>query len=174
MNRVEKLVDLYDHMAWAEAILWRAVLASEPAREDERVRTLLHHLHVVQQAFYRLWTGSAADRGYPTFDDMSEMMAWGREGLATATGYLRSLDEERLAAAVAVPWAAMIAERIGREPETATVEDTATQVALHTAYHRAQINTRLRELGGAPPLVDYIAWVWLGRPAPDWPDAGSQ
>ena len=25
--------------------------------------------------------------------------------------------------------------------------------------------TKLRELGGAPPLVDYEIWVWSGSPA---------
>ena len=25
-------------------------------------------------------------------------------------------------------------------------------------------------LGAEPPVVDYIAWVWLERPAPTWPE----
>jgi uncharacterized damage-inducible protein DinB len=40
---------------------------------------------------------------------------------------------------------------------------------MHTVYHRGQVNARVRALGGEPPLVDYIAWLWLGRPAPEWP-----
>jgi hypothetical protein len=28
-----------------------------------------------------------------------------------------------------------------------------------------QVNTRIRELGGTPPLVDFIAWIWAGKPA---------
>ena len=28
---------------------------------------------------------------------------------------------------------------------------------------------RLREVGGTPPLVDYIAWVWFSRPDAPWP-----
>ena len=42
------------------------------------------------------------------------------------------------------------------------------QVAMHTAYHRGQINTRVRELGGEPKLVDFIAWIWYGKPKADW------
>jgi uncharacterized damage-inducible protein DinB len=34
---------------------------------------------------------------------------------------------------------------------------------------RAQVNTRLRELGATPPLVDFIAWAWFGKPAAEWP-----
>ena len=47
----------------------------------------------------------------------------------------------------------------------------ATQVASHSTYHRGQVNARLREVGGTPPLVDYIAWIWFGRPAPNWSSA---
>jgi hypothetical protein len=34
-------------------------------------------------------------------------------------------------------------------------------------YHRGQVATRLRERGGEPPLTDFIAWIWMHRPAPD-------
>jgi hypothetical protein len=26
------------------------------------------------------------------------------------------------------------------------------------------VNARLREMGGELPLVDFIAWVWFGKP----------
>ena len=42
------------------------------------------------------------------------------------------------------------------------------QIPLHSLYHRGQVNARLREVGGEPPTVDYIAWMWLGRPAAEW------
>jgi uncharacterized damage-inducible protein DinB len=42
------------------------------------------------------------------------------------------------------------------------------QVVLHSTHHRGQIVARVRELGGNPPLVDYIGWIWLGKPAAAW------
>ncbi len=42
------------------------------------------------------------------------------------------------------------------------------QVANHSTYHRGQVNRSLRQLGGEPPLVDYIAWVWFGKPKAEW------
>jgi len=51
---------------------------------------------------------------------------------------------------------------------------TAFQVTGHSTCHRGQVNTRLRELGAYPPLVDYIAWLWLGRPAADWGGVSGQ
>jgi uncharacterized damage-inducible protein DinB len=50
-----------------------------------------------------------------------------------------------------------------------TIGQTATQLALHSSHHRGQINTRLRDAGAEPPLVDFIAWVWWGQPAAAWP-----
>ena len=43
----------------------------------------------------------------------------------------------------------------------------------HTGHHRAQANSRLRALGAEPPIIDYIAWLWLERPAPAWPEVVS-
>ena len=48
---------------------------------------------------------------------------------------------------------------------------TVLQVISHSTHHRAQANTRLRMVGAEPPMVDYIAWLWRGRPKPEWPAA---
>ena len=64
---------------------------------------------------------------------------------------------------VALPWAQQVAERLGFEPALVTLADTAAQVVAHTAHHRGQVMTRLRGLGGNPPLIDFIAWVWRGE-----------
>jgi uncharacterized damage-inducible protein DinB len=64
-----------------------------------------------------------------------------------------------------LPWSSMVEKRLGRPPGITTIGETALQVALHSTYHRGQVNARLRELGGEPPLVDYIAWLWQGKPS---------
>jgi len=63
-----------------------------------------------------------------------------------------------------VPWAATLEAEKGRPMTAPTVGETVFQVVNHTTHHRAQVSVRLRGLGGEPPLVDYIAWVWFGRP----------
>ncbi len=50
----------------------------------------------------------------------------------------------------------------------ATLAETVLQITSHTTYHRGQVNMRLRELGAEPPLTDFIAWIWLGRPEAEW------
>ena len=51
---------------------------------------------------------------------------------------------------------------------------TALQVVTHTTHHRGQVMTRLRELGGAPPVVDYVIWVWSGSPIAEWDRPAGQ
>ena len=51
------LNDLFRHMEWADASVWRAVLASDAARADTKLRELFYHVHMVQRAFLRVWQG---------------------------------------------------------------------------------------------------------------------
>jgi uncharacterized damage-inducible protein DinB len=57
-----------------------------------------------------------------------------------------------------------------REPAPITLGETLLQVVNHSTYHRGQINSRLRELGGTPPMTDFIAWVGLGKSGAEWPE----
>ncbi|HWS53910.1 MAG TPA: DinB family protein [Pyrinomonadaceae bacterium] len=169
MTDTDTLADLYRHMEWADAAVWGAVLRSDGARADAKLRELLRHLHLVQRAFLRAWRGEEAGAPYPEFDDAAPLMEWGRAYYAEARAHLASLGGESLSGPLPVPWASMVERRLGRPPEVTSLGETLLQVALHTTYHRGQVNTRLRELGGEPPLTDYIAWLWQGRPAPAWP-----
>ena len=50
------ILDLFDHMEWADALMWDAALKSDVARGDDRLRWLMLHLHGVQRAFLDAWT----------------------------------------------------------------------------------------------------------------------
>lgn len=171
MMSVNALTELYRHMEWADASVWGAVLASEGARNDPKLREYFYHLHVVQRAFLRTWRGEARESPFPTFGDAPSLMLWGRTYYGEALAHLDLMSEERLSEPMPVGWASMVEQALGRAPEPTTVGDTVLQVALHSMYHRGQINARLREVGGEPPLVDYVAWVWTGRPSPGWPSS---
>ena len=67
-----------------------------------------------------------------------------------------------------LPWADIVERELGRQPESISVSETMLQIPMHSQYHRGQINARLRAVGGEPPRVDYIVWIWLGRPQADW------
>jgi uncharacterized damage-inducible protein DinB len=168
MMNLSTLDDLFRHMEWADADVWRAVLASENARTDKKLKDYFYHLHMVQRAFLRTWRNEPRETPYPTFADAQSLMLWGRSYYGEAFTHLGTLSDEQISKPMPVPWAAMVGQRLGRAPESTTIGETVLQVALHSLYHRGQINARLREVGGEPPLVDYIAWVWLGRPGADW------
>lgn len=152
-------------MEWADGEVWRAVLNTANANGDPALRRLLLHLHVVQRAFFDVWNGNVV-----TFPDESEFVElaqlrdWSRPYYADAGRFLNRASAAALADPVVMPWAGELATQLGRAPASPTLAETMFQVTSHSTYHRGQINARLRAIGGEPPLVDYIAWIWFGRP----------
>jgi uncharacterized damage-inducible protein DinB len=167
----EQLRDLYRHMEWADATVWTAVLARPDTASDKKILAVLHHLHMTQHAFLRVWRGEPRNAPYPEFTEAPPMMEWGREWFPEAFSYLGTVTGESLSGPITVPWASLAGRKIGRPPADTTLGDTMLQVAMHSQYHRGQVNARLREVGGEPPIADYIAWIWLGKPAAKWPPA---
>lgn len=155
-------------MEWADALVWRAVMAFEVSQSDQKLRELFYHLHLVQRAFLRAWRGEPRDIPYPTFEDAKSLMKWGQSYYADASSQIAATTDEQIARILQLPWAEIVERELGRKPEQITIAETMLQVPLHSQYHRGQINARLRAVGGEPPRVDYVIWVWLGRPPADW------
>lgn len=161
---------LVEHMEWADAALWQAVLATPQAASDARLRQLLHHMALVQWSYLGFW--QEAPRSVPaleSFPDLAALREWAR---ATHTEIARFIgtapDPGRL---VPIPWEAELAARFG-VARPASLGDTLLQVSSHSTYHRGQVNARIRELGGEPAEVDYIIWIWAGRPEAAWTAPG--
>lgn len=168
MKTLDLLNDLIRHMDWADATVWRAVLSSPNAAADERIKNWLHHIHMVQHAFMNVWTSQPYSGEAGKDFDPAALANWGREFHQLAAAHLASLNEDDLDGQMNMPWAKFLTKSLGRDPSGTTKGETILQVAAHSNYHRGQVNARLRELGSEPPLVDYIAWIWFGRPAADW------
>jgi uncharacterized damage-inducible protein DinB len=165
----ELLRELFAHMEWADALVWKAVRTLGDSEPDGLLRERLLHIHIVQRAFLNVWTGQPMN--FPEAEEfaaLADLEAWARRYYGEAHQHLGSLEAAKLSTPVELPWAAGLTKRFGREPDAVTLAETAFQVTSHSTYHRGQVNTRLRELGVEPPLVDYIAWLWLGRPAAEW------
>jgi uncharacterized damage-inducible protein DinB len=163
------MTDLFRHMEWADATVWAAVPDNLPP--DKRLAELLVHIHVVQRAFLMVWTGGdvrEAFRNPEDFQSLGDLRHWAQTYYAAAHAFARDLDDQRLTAPLAMPWAAQLAEQLGRPVGATCLGETCLQVVSHSTYHRGQVNARLREIGAEPPLVDYIAWLWFDRPAPEW------
>jgi uncharacterized damage-inducible protein DinB len=164
----DHLLQLMRHMAWADSLMWRAVRASPAANEDERMRNLLYHMHSVHWAYLQLLRSEPLEIPEPTaFADLGAIERWARDYYAALLQFTPNVDQAALSREIRFPWAQQLVERYG-EVQPADLGQALLQVALHTTYHRGQIATRIRELGGTPPLTDFIAWIWSGQPDPDW------
>lgn len=132
------------------------------ARQDEELRTLLHHILVANRFWLFLTVGIEFDREMearvpPSLD---ALIARYRETEAIEMEWLARCDEAELARELTT----------ARLPGKAfTVAQALMQIALHSHGHRAQAALRLRSLGGTPPRSDFILWT-IDRPAPEWPE----
>jgi uncharacterized damage-inducible protein DinB len=150
--------DLLAHMQWADASVWAVV--RRMSSEDAELRDRLHHLHATQWAFLQLWRSET-----PSFKPAAELQTWAQSYYRELAEFLPSVDAAALDRPVIMPWADRYAKK---SAAPTTLWETMLQITSHSTHHRGQVVTRIRALGAEPPLVDYIAWLWLGRPAPNW------
>jgi uncharacterized damage-inducible protein DinB len=166
------IAELYTHMEWADAHVWRLALATPAAQTDTVLLERLFHIHQTQKAFLQVWQARPLERTQGLrFSSLVELWSWAAPFYREIPGVLSTISPEQLGEPAPLPWVRYFRDRLGREPASPTLGETLFQLTSHTTYHRGQVNLRLRELGAEPPLVDYIAWIWLSRPAPDLPPA---
>ena len=169
MTNSENKSLLLQHMQWADAEVWKKVLSFPSAENDERIKKLLYHLHQVQYAFYFLWNELPLEIPKPEeFSELKSIAKWGFNYQKILDDFLLSAKVIEKDKVVQIPWSVFLERKIGKKVVPATLEETMMQVASHSTYHRGQINTRFRELGGEPASVDLIVWIWLGKPKADW------
>jgi uncharacterized damage-inducible protein DinB len=157
------------HMEWADAATWRALLSVPSSVHDVPMQERVHHFHSTQWAYLQILRGLPVEiPKLGSFPDLRSVGRWARRFYLELPAYRDALDDPMLARQVEFPWAAQVAEHLGGSAGPATVAESLLQLVLHTAHHRGQVLTRLREAGGEPPLTDFIAWIWMRRPAPDW------
>jgi uncharacterized damage-inducible protein DinB len=152
--------DLYNYQEWADAESWKAIEATPAATQDEQITKTLNHLHQVQMGFLMICRGDPIDMNTARKPlPLDELKQLARRYHSEVKEYLGTLSEDRLKEPVSVPWFAEL---------KANALEATTQALLHTQGHRAQNATRLRELGGASPITDYIVWCYKGRPSAEW------
>jgi uncharacterized damage-inducible protein DinB len=162
--------ELFRYTGWADAMVWRAVLAHEPARTDATLVGYLRHVHMVQRAFLLAWRGEPPEPAWhhgSRLTGATELWRWARPFYEEAAALIASLDDDALGRPMIMPWAGLYAGKLGRTLAVTSLGDTMFQVVSHSTHHRGQVNVRLRAVGGEPPAVDHIVWVWFGRPDAD-------
>jgi uncharacterized damage-inducible protein DinB len=163
------LAGLVQQMEWADAYIWSIVLASSTSANDTRLLTTVHHIHNTQHLFRQAWSNEPLQsRDPPEFLAARDLATWAREIHVTIRTFLARLDPAVLDSDFREPWTGQFEARFPRPAAPHTLAESVVQVVLHTAHHRGQACSRLRELGCQPPTVDFIVWLWAGKPAPDW------
>jgi uncharacterized damage-inducible protein DinB len=164
--------ELLRFMEWADARTWAAVLGSAAASADGTVRSYLLHIHTVQQAFLAMWKSEPVEpllENRPAdFADAAALREWAKPYYEAAHGFMAAVDDAAFSRQIVMPWVSEYERQLGMSFAAPTLSETAFQVVNHTTHHRGQVLARLRALGAEPPLVDYIAWVWFGKPAAVW------
>ena len=169
MQELNNISLLINHMEWADAKVWESVLKLSSSNSDSRLRKLLCHIHNVQRAFFYIWTEQPLEfREETDFPEPLDIAKWGYEYHSLVNEYLNSLNANELNKIIEIPWTHHFEKIIERKPENPSLAETMLQVAMHSTYHRGQVNAQLRELGGEPQLIDFIAWVWLDKPGAVW------
>ncbi|MGD8305329.1 MAG: DinB family protein [Ignavibacteria bacterium] len=169
MKDVSYLGSLLKHMEWADAKVWQSILKLPAVNNDSVIKTFVYHIHAVQRAFFYVWTEQPLE--FPDekdFNQLIDIAKWGGDYYMEQDTYLKSINEEMLARELDIPWIKRLEEVIGKEPSKATLGESMLHVAMHTSYHRGQLNKRIRELGGEPQLIDLIVWIWKGKPKANW------
>jgi len=112
-----------------------------------------------------LWVTSPqrAEFGFKKLEDfpsMTDLKVYARQGLNDLGELLKKTDQARMEEIIEVPWF--------KPPARISVRQALTQAAMHSHYHRGQNATLLRELGGVPPMTDFMVWLKDGQPAARW------
>lgn len=146
------LLNLVDHVAWADAQVLAAIASIEAAR-PERAQVTRLYAHVAGAE--HIWLSRLEGRRpvHPVWPELSLDAA-------------AALAKENLAGLRAVADAPPEAlERVVEYQTTTgqlfrhTAADILSHVALHGSYHRGQIALLTRQGGGAPVATDYIVYA---------------
>ena len=163
---VQQIREMGRHMAWADSTVWNAVVASPQAAGDAKIADTLHHIHLVQHIFLQAWTHAQfAVRERKEFATLEDINAWGREARRGVLSFVEQVSDGELAQETRMPWATFFEQQAKQPAGVHTLGESVLQVFLHTQHHRGQVCMRMREVGVAPPTIDFILWLWAGRPS---------
>lgn len=164
MNRAE-LHKLLDHLLWADESVWKTVLPNPKASKDEYIKNTLFHSSMTIDAFCHVWNDEEFNiPKNESYSQIEQIKKYSDSVHGKLENFSKDLDKLELDKIIVVSWSKYFEKSSGEKADQTTLLDTIVQVIMHTTYHRGQISKRLRELEINPPLVDYITWLWSGKP----------
>ncbi len=168
MDSLSLFRDFARYTEWADAMVFSSIRKYPDAGNDELVLAKLRHSHMVQQAFLDVLEQEPFNPEVTRSLEMPELEQFAMNLHRRAASYHEALEPDMLDTVIELPWAQQFGEKIGFKVRKTTLAELLVQIFSHTTYHRGQVNARLRELGTAPSMTDFIAWVWTDKPAASW------
>ena len=54
MHSLDMLIELFQHMHWADAKIWDTVLSLPDVEQNDQLKNSLYHLHITQYPFHHI------------------------------------------------------------------------------------------------------------------------
>jgi uncharacterized damage-inducible protein DinB len=153
VNLADYLRREFSYNAWANKEVLAAIEAANV--EDARSLNLMAHIFAAERVWLERLTQQAQSVPvWPNFD----LNRCKQEAADLATRWHEYLD---LATAGDVSLTISYKNTKG-EAWTSTIVDMLTHVVMHSAYHRGQIASHMRESGQTPAYTDFIHGIRQG------------
>lgn len=151
----ELLEDLARHQAWADTLHWKAFHENSALLEDHEIRKRLNHMVAAIRMLTALARGQTPDQsGMKDIEPAGQLEAAMMQVSAELVQSIPSIDLQKM---IALP-------RGPKGPWEAPAGVLLLQAITHSQHHRGQNAARMRQLGVAPPMTDFVIWYALGQP----------
>jgi uncharacterized damage-inducible protein DinB len=150
---LEHFLQLFTYDDWANREA--AAFAARAARPPEKARKILAHILGAEWLWYARISGTKSPMAVWPELDPEQCAEQSTQLFNTWREYLSGLGPAGLGRQVEY-------RNSKGEPWTSTIEDILMHVVMHSAYHRGQIATLLRDSGHEPAYTDFIHAVRQG------------
>ncbi|HWC95926.1 MAG TPA: DinB family protein [Candidatus Sulfopaludibacter sp.] len=151
----ETLREMAAHQEWADAVHWKALREHDALLSDPEIQTRLNHMVQATRMLTSLARGETVDpatmKTSLPVEQLESSMQQAQSDLAAAVA---SADLSKM---ISLP-------RGPKGPFEVPAGVLLLQALTHSLHHRGQNGSRMRQLGVAPPMTDFIVWYATGRP----------
>ncbi len=161
---VERIQELYKYNSWADGQVFEAVarLTPEQLTKDTgtsygSVKGTLLHIVSAEWIWLRRWKGTSpkALHNPAEFQTLEQIRNLWEETQTEQKKFLANLTEESLKKVISYL-------NLKGQPFGYPLWQCLQHLVNHSTYHRGQITTMLRQLGGKPQPTDFLVYYDVG------------
>lgn len=153
MSMLQQIQKLFGYDDWANREVLKSLQKSDG--QPERAVQLLGHILGAEQVWLDRLRSQPITSAIWSKWNLTECQAKIASLNADWKSYLSSMDDAALSSSISYT-------NSKGEPFSTRVEDILLHVAMHSAYHRGQIATQVRQTGLTPVVTDFIHAVRQG------------